>query len=253
MNNRRIAGPPYSGGSHNEPLPTNMYLLADLIFIVVALLGAAFLGFVLGRRSLRRRFARVQTQEQEQEQALSEALAQLKRSKDRRTALQRELSEVRNHLSASAIDAPRAARATAAPQEAEAEANASPTAERRANTRRPRPATSRNPVLPTRPARAAAKPASKQEETLARVRARAAKLSLSHLGTAEANRRDDLKQIDGIGIFTEKKLNALGIYTIEQVANLRPEDERRVNLVIELPPGRIARDQWVAQAQRLAG
>ena len=231
-----------------------MYLLADLIFIVAALLGAAFLGFILGRRSLRRRFARVQTQEQEQEQALSEALAQLKRSKDRRTALQRELSEVRTHLSASAIDTPRASRATATPQEVEveAEANASPTAEHRTNTRRPRPVTSRNPVPPARPARAAAKPASKQEETLARVRARAAKLSLSHLGTAEAGQRDDLKQIEGIGIFTEKKLNALGIYTIEQIANFRLEDERRVNLVIELPPGRIARDQWVAQAQRLA-
>ncbi len=67
------------------------------------------------------------------------------------------------------------------------------------------------------------------------MRTRATKLDLSHLGTAKANRRDDLKQIDGIGIFTEKKLNALGIYTIGQVANLRPEDERRVNVVIELP------------------
>ena len=229
-----------------------MYLLADLIFIVVALLGAAFLGFILGRRSLRRRFVRVQTQEQEQEHALAEALSQLKRSKDRRTALQRELSEVRNHLSASAIDAPRAAR-TVATEKVGAEADASPASERRGSTRHPRPAAPRNPTLTPRASRAAAKPASKQDEALARVRARAAKLDLSHLGTAEANRRDDLKQIDGIGIFTEKKLNALGIYTIEQVANLRPEDERRVNAVIELPRERIAREQWVAQAKRLVG
>ena len=229
-----------------------MYLLADLIFIVVALLGAAFLGFILGRRSLRRRFVRVQTQEQEQEHALAEALSQLKRSKDRRTALQRELSEVRNHLSASAIDAPRAAR-TVATEKVGAKADASPASERRGSTRHPRPAAPRNPTLTPRASRAAAKPASKQDEALARVRARAAKLNLSHLGTAEANRRDDLKQIDGIGIFTEKKLNALGIYTIEQVANLRPEDERRVNAVIELPRERIAREQWVAQAKRLVG
>ncbi len=230
-----------------------MYLLADLIFIVVALLGAAFLGFILGRRSLRRRFARVQTQEQKQEHALAEALAQLKRSKDRRTALQRELSEVRNHLSASAIDAPRPAHATAAPEKVGAEANASTASGRRTGTRNPRSVTSRNSVPPTRPARPAAKPTSKQEEALARVRARAAKLDLSHLGTAEAGQRDDLKQIEGIGIFTEKKLNALGIYTIDQIAKLRPEDERRVNAVIELPPGRIVRGQWIAQAKDLSG
>ncbi len=128
-----------------------MYLLADLIFIVVALLGAAFLGFILGRRSLRRRFARVQTQEQEQEQALGEALAQLKRSKDRRTALQRELSEVRTHLSASAIDTPRAAHTVAATERVGAEASASTPSQRRESPRNPRPATSRNSAPPTRP------------------------------------------------------------------------------------------------------
>ena len=228
-----------------------MYLLADLIFIVVALLGAAFLGFILGRRSLRRRFARVQTQGQQQQDALSEAQAQLQRSKDRRTALQRELSEVRNHLSASAIDAPRAARVTAAPETVEA--NSLSTSARRESTRNPRPVSRPSAPPPRAPRSPAAKPASKQEEALSRVRARAAKLNLSHLGTAEASQRDDLKQIDGIGIFTEKKLNALGIYSIAQIANLQSEDERKVNAAIELPPGRIARSQWVAQAQGLSG
>ena len=231
-----------------------MYLLADLIFIVVALLGAAFLGFVLGRRSLRRRFARVQTQEQEQEHALAEALSQLKRSKDRRTALQRELSEVRNHLSASAIDAPRPARTVAAPEKVGAEADASTASGRRGSTRNSRPVTPRKSgSLPRSSGSAAPEPTSKQDEALARVRARAARLDLGHLGTAEAGQRDDLKQIEGIGIFTEKKLNALGIYTIDQIAKLRPEDERRVNAVIELPPGRIVRGQWIAQAKDLLG
>lgn len=229
----------------------NMYLLADLIFIVVALLGAAFLGFVLGRRSLRQRFARVQTQEQEQQRVLSEAQAQLKRSKDRRTALQRELSEVRTHLSASAIDAPRT-RTTVATEKVGVEANASAASERRGSTRNAHPVT-RNPTPPPRASRPAAKPASRQDEALARVRARAAKIDLSHLGTAEANQRDDLMQIDSIGIFTQKKLNVLGIYTIEQIANFRTEDEQRINAAIEFPPGRIARDQWGTQAQRLRG
>lgn len=229
-----------------------MYLLADLIFIMVALLGAAFLGFILGRRSFRKRFARVQIHEQEQQRALTETRAQLKRSKDRRTALQRELSEVRTHLSASAIDAPRA-RTTAANEKVGAEATASAASERRGNSRNSRPVTPRNPSPPPRASRPATKPASKQDEALTRVRARATKLDLNHLGAAEANQRDDLMQIDGIGIFTEKKLNALGIYTIEQLANLRPEDEQRINAAIELPPGRIARDQWGTQAQRLRG
>ncbi len=224
----------------------SIYLLADLIFIVVALLGAAFLGFILGRRSLRRRFARAQNQEQEQQQTLTEALAQLKRSKDRRTALQRELSEVRNHLSASAINAPRASRATATV----AEVSAAP---QTTTTRRPshRSRPSQTPT-PAQNGSLTPKPPSKQEEALARVRKRATRLDLTHLGDAEASQRDDLKQIDGIGIFTEKKLNALGIYTVEQVARLRPEDEPRINAAIELPPGRIARDQWVAQAQHLS-
>ncbi|MDA9183098.1 hypothetical protein N9O12_01695, partial [Candidatus Poseidoniaceae archaeon] len=55
----------------------------------------------------------------------------------------------------------------------------------------------------------------------------------------------------GIGPFIEEKLNALGIYTFEQVGNMTPEIEEQVNKAIEFFPGRVKRDQWAKQAREL--
>ena len=65
--------------------------------------------------------------------------------------------------------------------------------------------------------------------------------------------KDDLQVIKGIGPFIEEKLNALGIYTYRQLANMTPELEDQVNEAIEFFPGRVKRDQWVAQAKILIG
>ena len=65
--------------------------------------------------------------------------------------------------------------------------------------------------------------------------------------------RDDLQTIKGIGPFIEEKLNALGITTFRQVANMDSELEDQVNEAIEFFPGRVRRDEWARQAGELLG
>ena len=104
---------------------------------------------------------------------------------------------------------------------------------------------------------AAAKPAStkeaKKQEELKRVKERAKSIDFAVLGTAKASEKDDLQAIKGIGPFIEEKLNALGIYTWLQVSKMTSALEDEVNEAIEFFPGRVKRDQWVAQAKILLG
>ena len=69
--------------------------------------------------------------------------------------------------------------------------------------------------------------------------------------TAALSDRDDLKQINGIGPFIEEKLNELGIYTFEQISQLDDSLIQTLTTAIEFFPGRIERDDWVGQADRL--
>ena len=65
-------------------------------------------------------------------------------------------------------------------------------------------------------------------------------------------RPDDLKQIKGIGPVLEKRLNALGIHTIAQIAELDDANLNRVDAVLNFK-GRIQRERWVEQAQAMLG
>ena len=60
--------------------------------------------------------------------------------------------------------------------------------------------------------------------------------------------RDNLQDISGIGPFIEQKLNALGIFTFEQISKMNSEIEEQVNIAIEFFPGRVKRDEWARQA-----
>ena len=91
----------------------------------------------------------------------------------------------------------------------------------------------------------------KQAE-LDRIAAKAEKIDFGIIGTASASDKDDLKLLKGIGPFIEEKLNALGIYKIEQIAKMTSELEDEVNLAIEFFPGRVKRDEWVNQAKELS-
>ena len=73
----------------------------------------------------------------------------------------------------------------------------------------------------------------------------------SKIKQANPSEKDDLKLINGIGPFIEEKLNAIGLYTYEQVSQLDEELVERVTDAIQFFPGRIKRDDWVGQAAKL--
>jgi len=62
---------------------------------------------------------------------------------------------------------------------------------------------------------------------------------------------DDLKRIKGIGPKNEDALNELGIYTFAQIAVWTPENITWVEGSLSFP-GRIQREEWIAQAIELA-
>ena len=89
----------------------------------------------------------------------------------------------------------------------------------------------------------------KQAEELERVAKKAEKIDFKTIGVASASDRDNLQELKGIGPFIEEKLNALGIFKFEQIARMTSKIEDEVNIAIEFFPGRVKRDQWVAQAK----
>ena len=62
---------------------------------------------------------------------------------------------------------------------------------------------------------------------------------------------DDLKRVRGIGVLIEKRLNALGIATYEQIANWTASDIERISTTLDFK-GRIERENWVEQARILS-
>lgn len=91
----------------------------------------------------------------------------------------------------------------------------------------------------------------KKEQELAKIRERARSFDYSNMGMARKEDRDDLKIISGIGPFIEEKLNALEIYTFDQIARFNEQDIEQVTDAIEFFPGRIQRDHWIDQATEL--
>lgn len=63
--------------------------------------------------------------------------------------------------------------------------------------------------------------------------------------------KDDLSLISGIGPVIHKKLNAMGIYSFQQIAEFTPDDIERVTEMLKVFKGRIGRDNWIGQAAAL--
>lgn len=76
-------------------------------------------------------------------------------------------------------------------------------------------------------------------------------LDFSNFGTATEDEKDDLKLISGVGPFIEKKLNSIGIYTFNQISKFSESDIETITKLIEFFPGRILRDDWRGQANKL--
>ena len=66
-----------------------------------------------------------------------------------------------------------------------------------------------------------------------------------------AGEGDDLKRIKGIGPKNENQLNALGIFTFAQIAAWTPDNVEWVEGYLSFP-GRIEREDWIAQAKTLS-
>ena len=84
-----------------------------------------------------------------------------------------------------------------------------------------------------------------------RIAKRAESIDFATLGVASIGESDDLQSIKGVGPFIAEKLNALGIFTFQQVGNMTAEIEEQVNIAIEFFPGRIKRDEWARQAKEM--
>ena len=76
---------------------------------------------------------------------------------------------------------------------------------------------------------------------------KAAKIFLSGPG----GEPDDLKKISGVGKVLERKLNNLGIYHYQQIADFTKEDIDKVDGLLSFK-GRIERENWLEQAVVLA-
>lgn len=73
-----------------------------------------------------------------------------------------------------------------------------------------------------------------------------------HRLSAPEGHPDDLTLISGIGADNERELNMLGIYHYWQVASWTPEHVAWLSARVHSAP-RIVRENWMAQAARLAG
>jgi len=66
-----------------------------------------------------------------------------------------------------------------------------------------------------------------------------------------AGRRDDLKQIHGIGPVIERILHRQGVFLYRQIAGWKNEDIARISQKLGAFQDRIRRDKWIESAKQL--
>jgi predicted flap endonuclease-1-like 5' DNA nuclease len=76
-------------------------------------------------------------------------------------------------------------------------------------------------------------------------------LNFENFGYGSKESKDDLTEINGIGPYIEQRLNEIGIYNYDQISRFKEEDIRILTELIDFFPGRIERDNWIAQAASL--
>ncbi|QJF50851.1 NADH-quinone oxidoreductase subunit NuoE [Roseobacter ponti] len=72
------------------------------------------------------------------------------------------------------------------------------------------------------------------------------------LSEARNGAPDDLKKISGVGPKLEKVLNDIGVYHFDQIASWTPDEVTWADQNLVGFKGRVSRDNWVAQAVKLA-
>ena len=93
----------------------------------------------------------------------------------------------------------------------------------------------------------------KQKDIFHKIKKRANLIDFERIGKSSEKKKDDLKQINGVGPFIEKKLNALGIFKFEQIAKLEDDDLLEIIKIIELPAGiaKLKDRNWIDQAKNM--
>ena len=91
----------------------------------------------------------------------------------------------------------------------------------------------------------------KEKDIFHKIKKRSALIDFKRIGKSSEKKKDDLKQIHGVGPFIEKKLNALGIYKFEQIARLEDDDLMEIIRIIELPTGVVKGRNWIDQARNM--
>jgi len=91
----------------------------------------------------------------------------------------------------------------------------------------------------------------RRAELFKRINDRKTHIYYDRIGVAHKEIADDLTLINGIGRWTQEKLNMLDIYTFRQISNFTKEDVKTVTEAIEYFQGRIERDEWIEQAHEL--
>ena len=90
-----------------------------------------------------------------------------------------------------------------------------------------------------------------KESLLKRIRERRENIFYDRLGVAHKFRANNLTLINGLGSWVEERLNAIDIYTFEQISRLTQDDIDTITEVLEIIPGSIEKNNWVAQANDL--
>ncbi len=93
---------------------------------------------------------------------------------------------------------------------------------------------------------AAKKPAAKKEDTPAPAETKAA----APKAKAEDAGTDDISKISGVGPVLVKKLSDLGYTSLQQIADMTPEQVSEVDEALSFK-GRIEREEWIEQAKEL--
>jgi predicted flap endonuclease-1-like 5' DNA nuclease/Ni/Fe-hydrogenase subunit HybB-like protein len=76
---------------------------------------------------------------------------------------------------------------------------------------------------------------------------------LATLGSFDAATEtpDDLKKITGVGPVLQKKLNAMGLFTFQQISKMTNQEYDLFDEILGELPGRAKRDDWAGQASKL--
>lgn len=90
-----------------------------------------------------------------------------------------------------------------------------------------------------------------QLELQQKVETHASKQKISRKGSVAAPQVDDLKSIKGMGAFVDR-LAGIGISSFAQISHWDDDTVIAVAKTLDISPGKIYRDDWVGQAQRLA-